>query len=104
MTILTNMKNARAEWSVAEAKARFSEVVTEAMDGTPQHVTRYGRDVVVIVSHDDWLRMQGLQEAAAVFQHRPGSLLDLFEPIRSLGLDELIEGVPGELRPAGLDD
>jgi antitoxin Phd len=37
-------------WQVQEAKARFSEVVDAATKGTPQRVTRRGKDAVVIVS------------------------------------------------------
>ncbi len=41
-------------WSVAEAKARFSELVEKARTEGPQHVTRHGRDAVVVVSATDW--------------------------------------------------
>ncbi len=41
-------------WSVAKAKARFSELVEKAKTEGPQHVTRHGRDAVVVVSAADW--------------------------------------------------
>ena len=47
---------ADGNWSVAEAKAKFSEVVERARAGSPQHVTRNGKDAVVIVSADEWER------------------------------------------------
>jgi prevent-host-death family protein len=41
-------------WSVAEAKAKFSEVIDKARRDGPQRVTRHGKDAVVVVSADDW--------------------------------------------------
>jgi prevent-host-death family protein len=46
-------------WSLAEAKAKFSEVVEKARTEGPQHVTRNGRDAVVVVSEADWARATG---------------------------------------------
>ncbi|HEX7760898.1 MAG TPA: type II toxin-antitoxin system Phd/YefM family antitoxin [Caulobacteraceae bacterium] len=44
-------------WSLAEAKAKFSEVVEKALTEGPQHVTRNGRPVVVIVPETEWARV-----------------------------------------------
>jgi antitoxin Phd len=41
-------------WSLADAKAKFSEVVEKAKTEGPQRVTRNGRDAVVVVSADEW--------------------------------------------------
>lgn len=41
-------------WSVAEAKARLSEVIERARTQGPQHVTRNGKDAVVVVSAETW--------------------------------------------------
>ena len=41
-------------WRLEEAKARFSQVVEEAMRGQPQHVTRRGKPAVVVVSAAEW--------------------------------------------------
>jgi antitoxin Phd len=41
-------------WSAAEAKAKFSEVMEMAQRQGPQHVTKNGRETVVIVSASDW--------------------------------------------------
>lgn len=100
MTMMTNMSRPvypklahAAEWSVAEAKARFSEVVAKAKAGVPQRVTRYGKDEVVVVSVEDWqARCQGNPTA-------PGSgpsLFDVFEPLIGSGL--VLERMPGGLR------
>jgi prevent-host-death family protein len=42
-------------WSVAEAKARFSEVLDQAREA-PQTITRNGRRAAVIVSAEEWER------------------------------------------------
>jgi prevent-host-death family protein len=43
-------------WTVAEAKAKFSEVIEQALSQGPQIVTRSGRKAVVIVAADEWDR------------------------------------------------
>jgi prevent-host-death family protein len=44
------------KWSVAEAKAKFSEVIDLAQSQGPQTVTRNGRTAVVIVAAEEWER------------------------------------------------
>jgi antitoxin Phd len=46
-------------WQLQDAKARFSEVVRRAGACGPQHVTVNGRDRVVIISTDEFLRLRG---------------------------------------------
>jgi prevent-host-death family protein len=41
-------------WSLAEAKAKFSEVVERARTQGPQRVTRNGKPVAVVVSEAEW--------------------------------------------------
>lgn len=43
-------------WTVAEAKAKFSEVIDRAATEGPQTVTRHGRTAAVIVSAEEWER------------------------------------------------
>jgi prevent-host-death family protein len=52
------MEDAMADgtWSVAQAKAKFSEVIEKARAEGPQHVTRNGKDAVVIVSAETWVK------------------------------------------------
>ena len=45
-------------WQLQEAKQRFSEVVRRALTSGPQVVTRHGRAAVVIVSAEDYGRLQ----------------------------------------------
>ncbi len=49
-----------------DAKARFSEVVRRARNEGPQHVTVHGRDEVVILSADEFHRLQGHQTGEAL--------------------------------------
>ena len=52
-------------WSLAEAKAKFSEVVEKARTEGPQHVTRNGKGAVVVVSTAEWAKRS--QAAARPF-------------------------------------
>ena len=47
---------ADGSWSVAEAKAKLSELIDKAKAVGPQHVTRNGKEAVVIVSSEEWRR------------------------------------------------
>jgi prevent-host-death family protein len=46
----------RKTWAVAEAKARFSEVIDRALADGPQTITRKGKEAVVVVSAEEWQR------------------------------------------------
>jgi prevent-host-death family protein len=81
MVILTIMENRMAHdptWSVAEAKARFSEVLDQAREA-PQIITRNGKRAAVIVSVEEWERRR----------NRTGTLADFFarSPLRGSGID-----------------
>jgi prevent-host-death family protein len=62
MTTMTNWTSKRRRnrtqriWAVAEAKARFSELIDRALADGPQTITRKGRTTVVIVSAEEWQR------------------------------------------------
>lgn len=43
-------------WTVAQAKAKFSEVIDRAQSKGPQVVTRNRRNAVVVVSAEEWER------------------------------------------------
>ncbi len=49
-------------WQLQEAKNRFSEVVEEALTHGPQTVTRHGREVVVVLSVEEYRRMKQPQK------------------------------------------
>lgn len=50
------MTKLSTSWAVAEAKARFSQVINHALSDGPQEITRNGRPAVVIVSAAEWER------------------------------------------------
>jgi prevent-host-death family protein len=59
MTIMTfreDLKMDREVWTVAEAKAKFSEVIERAMSLGPQTITRKGRTAAVVVGAEEWQR------------------------------------------------
>ncbi|HVT52595.1 MAG TPA: type II toxin-antitoxin system Phd/YefM family antitoxin [Dongiaceae bacterium] len=43
-------------WTIAEAKAKFSEVVEKAQSEGPQTITRHGRTAVIVVAAEEWER------------------------------------------------
>jgi len=44
------------KWTVAEAKAKFSEVINRAQSDGPQTITRKGRTAAVLVAAQEWER------------------------------------------------
>jgi antitoxin Phd len=45
-------------WPVQDAKARFSEFLDSCLSDGPQLVTRRGVDAAVLVSAEEWRRLQ----------------------------------------------
>ena len=41
-------------WTVAEAKAKFSELLDKAKSEGPQKITKHGRTTAVIVAAEQW--------------------------------------------------
>jgi prevent-host-death family protein len=82
MTSMTKMTMKRATlqttWAVAEAKARFSEVIDRALADGPQTITRKGKRAVVVVSAEEWQRKTS----------RKGNLAEFFaaSPLRGTEL------------------
>jgi prevent-host-death family protein len=58
MTIMTYWKSAMGapHWTVAEAKAKFSEIMERAMSEGPQTITKRGRTAAVVVGAEEWER------------------------------------------------
>ena len=46
------------DWQLADAKNRFSELVSKALSGSPQCVRRRG-DAVMVMARKDYLRLTG---------------------------------------------
>jgi len=66
-------------WTVAEAKAKFSEVLERAMSEGPQTITRNGRTAAVVVGAEEWKRKT----------QRVGNLAEFFagSPLRGSNLN-----------------
>ena len=79
-------------WTVAEAKARFSELIDRATEAGPQVVTRNGRAAAVVVSASEWERKV----------RRSGNLAAFLaaSPLRGSGLK--VRRRTGPARPVGL--
>ena len=45
-------------WPLSEAKNKFSEVINKALAQGPQVITRRGEEVVVILSREEYKRLQ----------------------------------------------
>ena len=45
------------EWSLQDAKNRFSAVVNAALDGSPQMVTRRGQPAVIVIAVEEYERL-----------------------------------------------
>jgi prevent-host-death family protein len=65
-------------WRVADAKARFSELIERALHEGAQEITRHGRRTVVVVSAAEWDRRG----------HRKGNLVEFLDrsPLKDSGL------------------
>jgi prevent-host-death family protein len=66
------------QWTLAEAKAKFSQVIQSALSHGPQTMTRNGHLTAVIVSAEEWERKT----------HRVGNLAEFFaaSPLRNSNL------------------
>lgn len=66
-------------WTVAEAKARFSELIDQARSKGPQTITKHGRSAAVVVSAEEWERKS----------KRRGNLAEFFaaSPLRDAGIE-----------------
>ncbi len=51
------------DWSLQDAKNRFSAVVDAALNGSPQLVTRRGQPAVVVLSVGEYERLRNFEKA-----------------------------------------
>ncbi|MGB9235775.1 MAG: type II toxin-antitoxin system Phd/YefM family antitoxin [Terriglobales bacterium] len=77
---------------MAEAKAKFSEVIEKTKSEGPQTITRNGRRAAVLVAAEEWERRT----------KRKGTLADFFaaSPLRGSGIE--IARLPVRLRKVEL--
>jgi prevent-host-death family protein len=66
-------------WTVAEAKARLSELIEKAQSQGPQTITKHGRTAAIVVSAEEWERKS----------KRTGNLAEFFaaSPLRDSELE-----------------
>jgi prevent-host-death family protein len=79
-------------WTVAQAKAKLSEVIENALAHGPQTITRNGRRTAVVVDAEEWERRT----------KRSGSLADFFKASPLRGSDLKTRRLKDRLRPSGL--
>ena len=81
----------QGNWTVAEAKARFSELLEQVSSSGPQTITRHGRTAAVVVSPEEWERKT----------KRVGNLAEFFatSPLRDSG----VRIARGKNRPRKVD-
>ena len=76
------------KWTVAEAKAKFSEVIERAQTDGPQTITRNGKKAAVVVAAAEWERKT----------KRRGNLAEFFASSPLRGLDLKVKRVDGRVR------
>jgi prevent-host-death family protein len=75
-------------WTVAEAKAKFSEVIDKANSDGPQTITRNGRTTAVVVAAEEWERKT----------KRTGTLADFFASSPLRGSRMRVKRLRGRMR------
>jgi prevent-host-death family protein len=66
------------KWQLQEAKNRFSEVVRKASEEGPQTVTKHGKDSVVVLSAEDYRKLeQPKTSLVEFFQNSPLSKIEI---------------------------
>ena len=63
-------------WSVAEAKAKLSEVMSRAGTEGPQTLLRNGRPVAVMVSAADWAKVEARPTLVDIMADESFSILE----------------------------
>lgn len=54
-----------SQWQLQDAKTQFSQLVEAALSGEPQHITRSGKQAVVVLSEEAFESLQRSAHAAA---------------------------------------
>lgn len=80
----------KQSWQVQTAKARFSEVFRRARTEGPQHITRQGKEAVVMISEEQF-------DELTARSRQPKSLVQFFRqsPLVGLNLDFERDRDPG---------
>ena len=59
-------KTSNSHWVLADAKAKFSQLVRQVRSEGPQHVTVHGRDEVVVIAVEEFRRLKGASSGQAL--------------------------------------
>lgn len=81
-------------WRLQDAKAQFSQVVEAALQGEPQHVTRRGREAVVVLSEANYRSLREGARASA-----PGFVAHLL----AIPKDDELLAEPGQMALRDVD-
>lgn len=66
------------KWQLQEAKNKFSEVVRKATEEGPQTVTKHGKDSVVVLSAEDYRKLERPKTSLVdFFQKSPLSTVEI---------------------------
>lgn len=57
-------------WKLEDAKNRFSELVRRARSEGPQHVTKHGKEAVVVIAADEYQALAGATDSLVLFLGR----------------------------------
>lgn len=81
------MKNV---WQLQEAKAKFSDVVNEAVQHGPQIITKHGIETALLISINDYKKMNLKKTTLSRFFHN--------SPLNNIKLDlERSKDIPREI-------
>lgn len=72
-----------SQYSIAQARAKFPAIVSQAESGVPVEVTRRGQPVAVLLSTQEYSRLCGKQES---FRHAYREFLGKYN-LADVGLD-----------------
>lgn len=90
-------------WRLQDAKSQFSTLVEQALRGVPQHVTRRGKQAVVVLSEQDFA---ALQRRAADSTGKPASLISHLLAMPKMSAHDVNEWPDAdgiELQPRNVD-
>ena len=79
-------------WTVAEAKAKLSELIDKAQSEGPQKITKHGRTTAVVVAAQEWERKA----------ERKGNLLEFLAASPLRGSRIRLRPLPMHLRKVDL--
>ena len=74
------------QWHLQDAKTQLSQVVEAALRGEPQHITRRGKQAVVVLSEESFAALQRNARAAA-----PGFIAHLLSIPKDGDTEETVE-------------